>query len=92
LEEIGSPQNGVFPDSLGLGSLQNGVVPDSRRLALRIKRDRIMGRKREFQLVSTGRAGVMWRSEMCLLEVVVRVYDLENEERESLRQASDFEG
>jgi hypothetical protein len=45
-------------------------------LALRVKKDRVVEGKREFQLLSPGRTGVVWRSEMDLPEVVVKIYDL----------------
>jgi Integrase core domain len=68
-----------------IGSPQNGVFPDSRRLALRVKKDRVVEGRREFQLVSPGRTCVVWRSEIDLPEVVVKIYDLAKEDKERLR-------
>jgi hypothetical protein len=73
-------------------SPQNGVFPDSRSLALRIKDDRVLEGVREFRLVSHGRNGVVWRPEMDLPEIVVKIYDLAKQDKERLLKNADYEG
>jgi transposase InsO family protein len=60
---------------------QRGVYPDTRRLYLRILDDKAGTDGRLFKLASPGRNGFVWKRELELPEVVVKLYDLAKEDR-----------
>jgi hypothetical protein len=63
-----------------LGSPQAGVFPDSRRMALRVIESAGEKGDRKFKVVSSGRTGFVWKAEAELPEIVVKSYDLAQED------------
>jgi transposase InsO family protein len=63
-----------------VGSPQAGVFPDSRRMALRVIDSAGEKGDRRFKVVSPGRTGFVWKAEAELPEIVVKSYDLAQED------------
>ena len=61
---------------------QAGVYPDSRRLALMIMGCEDRDGERWMKLVSKGRNGYVWQRATDLPEIVVKLYDLGQEDRQ----------
>jgi hypothetical protein len=67
-----------------LGPPQTGVFPDSRRIALRVIESVNDQGVRQFKVVSPGRTGFVWKSEDELPAIVVKAFDLAQEDKERL--------
>jgi hypothetical protein len=75
-----------------LESPRSGVSPDSRRLALRILDCTDARGVRKFKVVSPGRTGFVWKPEHELPEIVIKAFDLAQEDKELLNPPRAIEG
>jgi transposase InsO family protein len=75
-----------------LESPQAGVLSDSRRLALRIIDSKVEDGVRKFKVVSPGRKGYVWQRGTDLPEIVVKAFDLAQDDKARLGTTEGTEG
>jgi hypothetical protein len=72
----------TFPEEFAeLGSPQTRVFPDSRRMALRDIDSVSDDGGRRFKVISPGRTGFVWKAENELPTVIVKAFDLSQEDK-----------
>jgi hypothetical protein len=75
-----------------LGSPQPGVFPDSRRMALHVIDSVDDLGKRRFKVVSPGRTGFVWKAENEVPTIVVKTFDLSQEDKVRLGTTEGTDG